>query len=285
MDCDSAAKVADCLANLTDNLTDMPTASPSAAPSDAPTGAPTASPTVVFGFTVVSQNTGCSNFASLQEIARFPGGVSNLICAQRCAEMNCTFWTYQDEANNVCEAAQGNPRPLQPALGDDACILFGGQCEKEENACWDVVSLSAPPAPAPPLFTVVSQNTGCSNFASLVELGRYPGMVSNVFCALACSVTQDCTFWTYQDEENNVCEAAQGNPRPLQPALGDDACILFGGQCEEEQNSCWDVVTLITSEPSTSEASTSQAFEPESSCGPERFTWFVFVYLSVVAVL
>jgi len=191
----------------------------------------------------VSPNTGCSNFASLPELGRFLS-VSNAFCALACSVCKgCVFWTYQDEANKVCEAAQPYPTPLQPALGDDACILFGGQCEKEDNACYDVVTLSPPPPPAPPLFTVVSPNTGCSNFASLPELGRFHS-VSNVFCAQACSVTKGCTFWTYQDEPNKVCEAAQPFPTPLQPALGDDACILFGGQCKQEENACWDVVTL-----------------------------------------
>jgi len=203
-----------------------------------PPPAPAPSP-----FIVLSPNTGCKNFASLREIARFPEGVSNVFCAQKCAEMGCSFWTYQDEPNNVCEGLQPHPKPLQPALGDDACILFVGQCQKEENACWDVVTLSAPPAPSPPLFTVLSPNTGCKNFASLPELGRFKG-VSNVFCAQACAVTKGCNFWTYQDDTNAMCEAQQPFPKPAQPALADDSCILFGGQCLKEENACWDVVTL-----------------------------------------
>merc|ERR1712137_1035444 len=53
-----------------------------------------------------------------------------------------------DDRNAVCEAQQPYPKPLQPALADDSCILFGGQCLKENNACWDLVVLSAlgPPA-------------------------------------------------------------------------------------------------------------------------------------------
>ena len=110
--------------------------------------------------TAVAANTGWRNFASLPEIARSPGSVSNVFCAQKCTERGCSFWTYQDEPNSVCEGLQPHPKPVQPALGDDACILFGGQCQKEENACWDVVLPSTlAPTPAPSPFIVLSPNT------------------------------------------------------------------------------------------------------------------------------
>jgi hypothetical protein len=180
--------------------------------------------------TAVVWRTGCSNWNKI--LMKSIAGVANKeSCAIQCNKLSgCVAANYQ---TNNC---QDNDESAGQAAGQ--CNLYGGHCEEEENACWDLMKLAGSSTEPS------AHRTGCKNFDK-IKMG-HPTFFDNQYqCVDLCSQTSKCTSVNFQPGK---CSGEK--------MAGKGACFMFSAPCEKEANPCWDLFEEIGTTSSTSAPAT-----------------------------
>merc|ERR1719237_1391027 len=90
----------------------------------------------------------------------------------------------------------------------------------------------------PATWNLKGARTGCSNWKEIQLERKAVIEMSAGACGLRCHRRPNCTSFNFQP-----------SPCSGKEMVAKGACLLFGGVCEEENNSCWDLyrkVDLVT---------------------------------------
>jgi len=162
--------------------------------------------------------------------------------------------TYTSQASclHACEHTSGctgygyqaNECPDQPGgIMAGSCYLWHKKCSRlRDNSCWDHYEMGSNMYPA--TWSIVESRTGCSNWRE-IQLKREPAFENASFenpsfemsagaCGLRCHRTPNCTHFNYQ---MGPCSGGE--------MVGKGACLLFGGGCKMEANTCWDLYRKV----------------------------------------
>jgi hypothetical protein len=172
---------------------------------------------------------GCSNWYDIVIVQGTASSEED--CLRQCqAEPGCNFMNFQfDDCGDWGNQA-------------NACYLYSGNCEVEDNYCWDLWQVDMP---LPAQFHRNATRMGCSNYVQ-IETGDYNMRVMNPGqCSKACGDNPWCKGFNFQPVSNEAC-AGSGQGRDQ------GACLLFVDDCVQERNSCWDYYSRVR-EPTLSD--------------------------------